>query len=149
PKTNLGRSPETNLGRSPETNLGRSPETNLGRSPGSRRRRKKWRRPRSPIPPTRRCLCSRFPRPKRRETLRGVSLRAPCFVGSFVVIAAFSCSRQPVGPSPNAADAAADGSATSGLDTVPIDAGVDGAPTAIGAAGGIHRGEGTQLVIPP
>ena len=64
---------------------------------------------------------------------------------AFASIAA--CSRQPVGPASDAGREAG----TSGLDSVPVtiaDASAE-ASTLIGAAGGIFRGAGAQIVVPP
>jgi hypothetical protein len=82
---------------------------------------------------------------------RALSLSAAALASLGLAVA---CSRQAVGPQPSATDAATDAAAS----TSPLadaaasaapDAGPDAASGAIGAAGGIHRGEGTQLVIPP
>ena len=64
------------------------------------------------------------------------------------LLALAACSRHPVGPS---TDASADGPA-SGLDTVPVasaSAALADAEVPIGAAGGIFRGAGAQIIVPP
>ena len=61
-----------------------------------------------------------------------------------------ACSRQAVGPQPSATDAATDAATAAQLgDGAATDAATAASTGAIGAAGGLYRGEGTQLVIPP
>ena len=67
---------------------------------------------------------------------------------SVVVLAALGavlgCNRHPVGPAPDAAERP-----SCGLDTTPSSAVLADAEVPIGAAGGIFRGAGAQIIVPP
>jgi sulfatase modifying factor 1 len=90
-----------------------------------------------------------------RATLAVVRVRVPVVFAAVVpaiAIAIVACSRHAVGPQGSTNEAVAEtGPPPPVLDSAvaAVDAGVDAASLAIGPAGGIFRGEGTQLVIPP
>ena len=69
-----------------------------------------------------------------------------CVVVLGVVGLVVACNRHPVGPAADAGERPA-----SGLDTVPVASSAAAADAAapIGAAGGIFRGAGAQIVVPP